>query len=69
MLKAMQEDLRSQGKWSAIWSEIVLGSYAGTFRGAHINFHPSPQMPAQLRTTFLSLCLIRAVSDQSTVLK
>ena len=55
MLKAMQEDLHSQGKWSAIWSEIILGSYAGTFRGAHINFHPSPQMPAQLRTTFLSL--------------
>ena len=32
-------------------------------------FHPSPQTPAQPRTTFLSHCYIRVVSDQSTVLK
>ena len=33
----MQEDLCSQGKWSAIWSEIILGSHAGTFRARVLN--------------------------------
>ena len=32
-------------------------------------FRPSPQTPAQQRTTFLSHCHIRAVSDQSTIFK
>ena len=32
-------------------------------------FRPSPQTPAQLRTTFVSRCFIRVVSDQSTVLQ
>ena len=32
-------------------------------------FLPSSQTPAQPRTTFLSHCYIRVVSDQSTVLK
>ena len=31
-------------------------------------FFPSPQTPAQPRTTFVSHCYIRVVSDQSTVL-
>ena len=32
-------------------------------------FRPSPQTPAQPRTTFLFHCYIRVVSDKSTVFK
>ena len=38
------------------------------FQGSSV-FRPSPQTPAQPKTTFLSHCFIRLVSGQSTVLK
>ena len=44
----------------------AIASHASVFREARIS--PSPQTPAQPRTTFLSHCYIRVVSDQSTVL-
>ena len=46
-----------------------LASHEGIFKFCFFVFHPSPQTPAQPRTTVLSNCFIRVVSDQSTVLK
>ena len=44
-----------------------VASHAGVFR--ELVFLPSPQTPAQRKTTFLSHCFICVVGDQSTIVQ
>ena len=49
-------------KENRLQTKPQLASHAGVFRGARISSLPT-QTPAQQRTTFLSHCCIRVVSD------
>ena len=47
-----------------------IASHAGVFiLVGELVFLPSPQTPAQRKTTFLSHCFICVVSDQSTIVQ